>query len=165
MLKSRPSDDIIAGFNQYLVDFWDCMNSTFDEIEVYINNNSDNPAAELRSTENGGNLFFRPIGLFPFVEAIARILLATNKSFDEIISGYVNLKRNVHSDMWDMILWNPINRRMIMRNQSLVYYLLIKIMDDSILTERENTNMISKYATIFNIELSEARRRIATIRL
>ena len=165
MLKSRPSDDIIAGFNQYLVDFWDCMNSTFDEIEVYINNNSDNPAAELRSTENGGNLFFRPIGLFPFVEAIARILLATNKSFDEIISGYVNLKRNVHSDMWDMILWNPINRRMIMRNQSLVYYLLIKIMDDSILTERENTNMISKYATIFNIELPEARRRIATIRL
>ncbi|ERJ99979.1 MULTISPECIES: DNA sulfur modification protein DndB [Prevotellaceae] len=165
MLKSRPSDDIIAEFNQYLVDFWDCMNSTFEEIEVYINNNSDNPAAELRSTENGGNLFFRPIGLFPFVEAIARILLATNKSFDEIISGYVNLKRNVHSDMWDMILWNPINRRMIMRNQSLVYYLLIKIMDDSILTERENTNMISKYATIFNIELSEARRRIATIRL
>lgn len=165
MLKSRPSDDIIAEFNQYLVDFWDCMNSTFEEIEVYINNNSDNPAAELRSTENGGNLFFRPIGLFPFVEAIARILLATNKSFDEIISGYVNLKRNVHSDMWDMILWNPINRRMIMRNQSLVYYLLIKIMDDSILTERENTNMISKYATIFNIELPEARRRIATIRL
>lgn len=165
MLKSRPSDDIIAEFNQYLVDFWDCMNSTFEEIEVYINNNSDNPAAELRSTENGGNLFFRPIGLFPFVEAIARILLATNKSFDEIISGYVNLKRNVHSDMWDMILWNPINRRMIMRNQSLVYYLLIKIMDDSILTERENTNMISKYATIFNIELSEARRRIATISL
>ena len=165
MLKSRPSDDIIAEFNQYLVDFWDCMNSTFEEIEVYINNNSDNPAAELRSTENGGNLFFRQIGLFTFVEAMARILLETNKSFDEIISGYVNLKRNVHSDMWNMILWNPINRRMIMRNQSLVYYLLIKIMDDSILTERENTNMISKYATIFNIELSEARRRIATIRL
>ena len=67
MLKYRPSDDIIAEFNQYLVDFWDCMNSTFEEIEVYINNNSDNPAAELRSTENGGNLFFRPIGLFPFV--------------------------------------------------------------------------------------------------
>ena len=165
MLKYRPSDDIIAEFNQYLVDFWDCMNSTFEEIEVYINNNSDNPAAELRSTENGGNLFFRPIGLFPFVEAVARILLATNRSFNEIISGYVNLNRNVHSDMWDMILWNPITRRMIMRNQSLVNYLLIKIMDDSILTERENTNMISKYATIFNIELPEARRRIATIRL
>lgn len=165
MLKYRPSDDIIAEFNQYLVDFWDCMNSTFEEIEVYINNNSDNPAAELRSTENGGNLFFRPIGLFPFVEAVARILLATNRSFNEIISGYVNLNRNVHSNMWDMILWNPITRRMIMRNQSLVNYLLIKIMDDSILTERENTNMISKYATIFNIELPEARRRIATIRL
>ena len=165
MLKYRPSDDIIAEFNQYLVDFWDCMNSTFEEIEVYINNNSDNTAAELRSTENGGNLFFRPIGLFPFVEAVARILLATNRSFNEIISGYVNLNRNVHSDMWDMILWNPITRRMIMRNQSLVNYLLIKIMDDSILTERENTNMISKYATIFNIELPEARRRIATIRL
>lgn len=164
-LKYRPSDDIIAEFNRYLVGFWDCMNSTFEEIEAYINNNSDNPAAELRSTENGGNLFFRPIGLLPFVEAVARILLATNKSFDEIISGYVNLNRNVHSDMWDMILWNPITRKMIMRNQSLVNSLLIEMMDDSILTEREKTNMISKYATIFNIELPEAERRIATIRL
>ena len=39
------------------------------------------------------------------------------------------------------------------------------MMDDSILTEREKTNMISKYATIFNIELPEAERRIASIRL
>lgn len=164
-LKYRPSDDIIIEFNQYLVGFWNCMKSTFEEIRDYINDNSDNPAAELRSTENGGNLFFRPIGLLPFVEAVSRITVATNKSFDETISSYANLNRNVHSDLWDMVLWNPMTRKMIMRNQSLVNYLLIKIIDESLLTEREKTTMTSKYATILNIDLDEAGRRIEAITL
>ena len=141
------------------------MRLTFEEIGDYINNNSNNAAEELRSTKNGGNLFFRPIGLLPFVEAVSRISLATNNSFDEVIAMYANLNRNVHSDLWDMVLWNPMTKKMIMRNQPLVNYLLIKMIDYNILTDREKTSMISKYATIFNIALDEAERRIKAITL
>lgn len=164
-LKYRPSDEILDEFNQLLIDFWDSMRLTFEEIEDYINNNSDNPVEELRSTENGGNLFFRPIGLLPFVESVSRISLATNNSFDEVIAMYANVNRNVHSGLWDMILWNPLTKKMIMRNQQLVNYLLIKMIDFNILTDREKTAMISKYATIFNIDLYEANRRIESITL
>lgn len=164
-LKYRPSDEILNEFNQLLIGFWESMRSTFVEIEDYINNNSDNPAEELRSTENGGNLFFRPIGLLPFVEAVSRISLAANNSFDEVIAMYANLNRNVHSDLWDMVLWNPMTKKMIMRNQPLVNYLLIKMIDVEVLTDREKTSMISKYATIFNIDLDEAKRRIEAITL
>ena len=164
-LKYRPSDEIINEFNRLLTGFWDCMQLTFEEIRDYKNDNSNNPAEELRSTENGGNLFFRPIGLLPFVEAVARIKLSSQKTYDEIIRGYSNLDRNVHSDMWDMILWNPRTNRMLMRNQSLVYYLLLHMIDASVLTEKEKSQMINKYATVYNIDAQEARQRINSITL
>lgn len=164
-LKYRPNDEVIDDFNRYLIEFWDCMTATFDEIRSYINNNSDNPALELRPVDNGGNLFFRPIGLLPFVEAMSRIKMNSSHTYNEIINHYANFNRNVHSDLWDMILWNPRTHRMIMRNQSLVYYLIIKMGNVSLLTDKENNLMKSKYATIFNIDMQEAESRISAITL
>lgn len=165
-LKYRPGDIIIAEFNQCLTEFWNCMISSFEEIKTYVECTDENPALELRSTENGGNLFFRPIGLLPFVEAVARIKKnSTYNTYNEIINIYTNLNRNVHSDLWDMILWNPRTNKMIMRNQQLVYYLLLKMADINLLTETERKNMISKYATIFNFNFEEAQRRINAINI
>lgn len=159
-LKNRPSDEILAEFREYLVRFWNKMVSTYVEISNYISDKSDTPAAELRSSETGGNLFFRPIGLFPYVQVVSRILLSSDKTIEETISLFANLNRNVHSELWDMILWNPRTKNMVMRNQSLVFYLLIKMTGLDILTEKERKAMIGKYATIFNIENTEAKNRI-----
>jgi len=164
-LKYRPSDEIINEFSQHLIEFWNCMTSTFEEIRIYINNNSDNPAIELRPANDGGNLFFRPIGILPFVEAVARIKMNSQETYNEIINHYASLNRNVHSNLWDMILWNPRTNRMLMRNQSLVYYLLLKMIDVNLLTEKENKQMINKYATIYNISVQEAEQQINSITL
>ena len=59
-----------------------------------------------------------------------------------------------------MIIWNPRTKKMLMRNQSLVFYLLIKMTGIDILTEKEKTVMVNKYATIFNIDYDEAEMRI-----
>ena len=164
-LKYRPSDEIINEFNHYLIEFWNGMASTFEEIRTYIDNNSNDPAIEMRPTDDGGNLFFRPIGLLPFVEAVARIKMSSQEAYNEIISQYANLNRNVHSDMWDMILWNPRTNRMLMRNQSLVYYLLINMIDTNLLTDKEKRQMVNKYATVYNIDVQDAEQRINAITL
>ncbi len=164
-LKYRPDDETISEFNHDLVEFWNCMTTTFEEIKAYIDNNSNNPALELRPANNGGNLFFRPVGLLPFVQAVSRIKRSSHKTYSEIISRYSDLNRNVHSDLWDKILWNPIAQKMIMRNQSLVFYLLIKMIDINLLSEKEIKSMNSKYAIIFNIDLQEAERQILEITL
>lgn len=164
-LKYRPEDDIINEFNQFLIWFWNSMSDTFEEIKTYINNQSSNPAMSLRPDNDGGNLFFRPIGLLPFVEAVARISLDMNINITDVVSYYASLNRNVHSNIWDMILWNPRTNKMIMRNQSLVYYILVTMKDINILTDKEKNAFKNKYATIFNIDLSEAERRISAITL
>lgn len=164
-LKYRPEEDVINEFNQYLIDFWNCMTSTFEEIKTYIDNDSKTPAIELRPADDGGNLFFRPIGLLPFVEAVARIKMNSQETYNEILNQYVGLNRNVHSDLWDMILWNPLTNRMLMRNQSLVFYLLLKMINGDYLTEKEKNQMINRYAMIYNIGVYEAEQRINSITL
>ena len=144
-LKYRPSDEIINEFNNYLIEFWNGMASTFEEIRTYIDNNSNN--------------------LLPFVEAVARIKMSSQEAYTEIINRYANLNRNVHSDMWDMILWNPRTKRMLMRNQSLVYYLLINMIDANLMTDKEKRQMVNKYATVYNIDVQDAEQRINAITL
>ncbi len=164
-LKSRPSDDIISEFEQYLVDFWNSMITTYNEIESYMNDNSITAAAELRSTETGGNLFFRPIGLLPFVQAISRLIEQRNLSIEDAVSSYANLNRQINTPLWNDILWNERTHRMIMRNQTLVFYMLVEMTDNTILTTKEKEKMVMKYATIFQISSQEAKDRIQSFSL
>lgn len=163
-LKVRPSDIEISEFWDYLVGFWNCMRHCFREIENYVNNNSDDAASELRSTVTGGNLFFRPVGLLPFVEAISRISLEKQISYSEIIPCFSGINRTVSEFPWNKVLWNPMSHRMVMRNQSVVKSLLIYMYDNTLLTSRERENLYTKYAAIFGFDTeAEAVDQINTI--
>ena len=164
-LKSRPSDEIISELEKYLVDFWNNMIATYNEIESYVNDNSITAAAELRSTETGGNMFFRPIGLLPFVQAISRLIEQRNLTIEDAVSSYANLNRQINTPLWNDILWNERTHRMIMRNQTLVFYMLVEMADNTILTTKEKEKMVMKYATIFQITSQEAKDRIQSFSL
>lgn len=165
-LRNRPSDAIIEEYTAELVCFWDCMRSIFPEINRYTNDNSNNAAESFRSNNNGGNLFFRPIGLLPFVESVTRIKqFDYSVSYEAILNHFASMERIVSNEPWNYILWNPLTNKMAMRNQSLVKYLLINMYDGNLLTDKEKDEMKKRYATIFNINLAEAERRIETITL
>ena len=160
-LKYRPDENVIMDFTNYLIQFWNLMCSNFIEINSYVNDNEGNAAEDMRSPVTGGNIFFRPIGLLPFVESVSKIKLSDpNLSYNDILQRFSRMNRIVSEEPWRMILWNPLTKRMIMRNQSLVKYLLINMFDTNFLSQRENQEMKSKFATIFNISEQEALQRI-----
>lgn len=164
-LRFRPDDTIIEEYKSEVVSFWDEMRAIFCEIDEYMNDGSDMAANELRSTVTGGNLFFRPIGLLPFVESISQIRMCTETTYHDIIRHYANMNRIVSQNPWNNILWNPITHKMAMRNQSLVKYILIHHFNHNILTEREKKDMRTKYATIFNIDIPTANQLLDNITL
>jgi len=152
-LRFRPEDDIILSFIGYLKDFWNAFIQTFPEIDTYLQNKSENAAAEMRSSVSGGNIFFRPIVLFPFIESIARIKSNnSNISFADILQHYSNLERTVSNPPWNKVIWNPITKKMIMRNQTLTKYIFLYLYGSSLLSDKEKQDMKNKYATILNIE-------------
>lgn len=162
-LKYRPSEEIINDFTNYLILFWNSMRNHFPEIENFINSDSENAAEEMRSSVTGGNIFFRPIGLLPFVESVSKIKQTNRRlSYNDIIQRYSNMNRTVSVQPWLMILWNPLTRKMIMRNQSLVKYLIINMHNINLLSQREKQELKSKYATIFNISVEDAEQQINT---
>ena len=155
-LKFRPSDDVIEEFEFFLIEFWDLMRNIFPEFNEFINSESPvTAAAEMRSSESGGNIFFRPIGLLPFVEAVSKIRLEKRTEFSEILHRFDNMERIVSHSPWNKILWNPMTHKMVMRNQTLVKYLLLYLYDNTILSEVDKKNMRVKYATIFDMDTEE----------
>jgi DNA sulfur modification protein DndB len=160
-LKYRPDENVIIEFTNYLTLYWNLMCNNFIEIESYVNKNEENAAEDMRSPTTGGNLFFRPIGLLPFVESVSKIKLSdSNLSYNDILQRFSRMNRTVSQEPWKMILWNSLTNKMITSNQSLVKYLLINMFDANLLTQKENKEMKSKYATIFNISEDEAVQHI-----
>mgnify|MGYP004556672347 FL=1 len=155
-LKFRPSDDILEAFECFLVDFWNLMRSVFPEFNEFINSTSPTTAAsEMRSSESGGNIFFRPIGLQPFVEAVSKIRLEKATEFSEILHRFEHMERIVSHSPWNKVLWNPMTHKMVMRNQTLVKYLLLYLYDNTILSEADMKKMKVKYAAVFDINTEE----------
>ncbi len=155
-LKFRPSDDILEEFEGFLVRFWDLMRRVFPEFDEFIDSTSPAiAAAEMRSPESGGNIFFRPIGLLPFIEAVSKIRLEKNIDFVDILHRFAHMDRIVSHKPWNKILWNPMMHKMVMRNQALVKYLLLYLYDNTMLSANEMKKMRFKYAAIFDLETEE----------
>lgn len=150
--RNRPADSTIEDFKSFLTHFWTNMRNTFAEIESFVNDSAVDAARTYRDIENGGNIFFRPVGLLPFVEAIARIYSRSQSSIQEILLSFNQMNRNVASSPWNKILWDSISHKMIMRNQSVVKYILIYHFDSSMLTDAEKRSLYSKYAVIMGYE-------------
>ena len=157
--RTRPMDTIIESYGRFLTDFWDAMIANFGELKAYIKNKSETPASTFRPNGEGGNLLFRPVGLYPLVLSICRVLMHSSDSLEDVISRYSQII-DTDVESWETILWDNVAHKMVMRNRTLLYYLLIEMFDSHLLTEKETGKMIDRYALIFNITRKQAEEAI-----
>lgn len=157
--RTRPTDTIIESYVGFLTDFWNAMIANFHELEGYIKNESEIPASTFRPNGEGGNLLFRPVGLYPLVLAVCRVLMCSFTSKEDVISRYSQII-DINVESWETILWDNVASKMVMRNRTLLYYLLIEMYDSHLLSEKEKGKMIDRYALIFNITRKQAEEEI-----
>lgn len=157
--RTRPQDGIIESYETFVVSFWNTMRANFDELNRYIQDNSETPASTYRPQGEGGNLLFRPVGLYPLVMSICKVLMQSTMSTEEVIAKFAKII-NTDVSSWETILWDNISKKMVMRNRSLLYYLLIEMFDSHILNEKEKGKMIDRYALIFNMNRVQAEEAI-----
>lgn len=157
--RTRPVDSTIEAYGDFTRTFWDVMMAHFEELRTYIQDESETPAATFRPNKEGGNLLFRPVGLYPLALAICRVLIQTHASVDEVVAKYARIvNRNVSS--WETILWDNSAKKMVMRNRTLLFYLLVEMYSSRILNEKEKGKMIDRYALIFNMNRAQAEEAI-----
>lgn len=163
-LRVRPNDETISGFYDFLVEFWSAFYTCFTEIENYIEDTSLNAAEQYRDPNDGGNIFFRPISLYPFISAIATLAMrGPEHGIIRVMEQFRNIDRTVSSEPWNRVIWNPITHKMVMRNQSLVKYLFMHMYNHDILTNKEKVAIKTKYAAVHNISMEDAITRLNNI--
>lgn len=129
------------------------MIKNFHELKDYIADKTNEPALKYRPQGEGGNLFFRPVGLLPFISAICQIMV-TEKNFDfkALLTNYaLFLDRNVASEYWTRILWDASAKKMLVRNGGITKYLMVEMYSSNILTRKERDKMTERFVQLFSI--------------
>lgn len=150
-LKFRPSEEEIEEFKTYCIQYWDAFKENLSFIDEYLKLNS-NASAPFRNNENGGNLLFRPIGLLPFIKASLTIYKREEITFAQIIEKFNNINFNIDSKPWYYVVWNPIEKKMLMNASSLTYLLLIYLYDNELLQANELQKLKEGYASKISYE-------------
>ncbi len=150
-LKFRPSEEEIEEFKFFCIEYWGAFKSNLSFISEYLNLTL-NASAPFRNNESGGNLIFRPIGLLPFVKASLTIYKREEKTFAQIIKQFNKINFNIDSKPWHYVVWNPIEKKMLMNSSSLTHLLLIYLYDKELLQPNELQKLKAGYAAKISYE-------------
>lgn len=151
-LKFRPSEDSIENFKNHLIRIWKEFADNSDSIESYLGSKKM-PAEQFRNSINGGHLLFRPVGLLPFVKAVCEIHVRTKKSFKQIFIDFNKVDMQLNKKPWISVVWNDVEKKMIMNAGQLTYLLLLFKFDRTILSDKENNKLKEGYAAATGLEL------------
>lgn len=144
-LKFRPTDEILNQYKEFCFSFWNAFKTKMDVISNYLND-PKNDTSLLRNNQTGGNLLFRPIGFLPFIKASLFIYKRNQLSFENIFEKFNSFDLNINTAPWISVLWNPIEKKMIMNSDTVTQYLLIYKFDSTILTDLEIRKLNAGYA-------------------
>ena len=148
-LRYRPKDEDLAEFINYCNSFWVDFLENLKEIAEYSSIDFE-PARKFRNSEKGGNLLFRPVGLLPFIQTVLEINRRTGEKYSEILSNFNAIELRISEVPFTMVIWNPVERTMIMGNKTLTKLLLFYLYDEKILSNRELRILKEKYAIVLN---------------
>jgi DNA sulfur modification protein DndB len=144
-LKYRRPNEEMEAFKEFSLEFWNAFQFKLSFIQAFINS-KHNPAEKFRNNETGGNLLFRPIGFLPFIKAAILIHNRTDMNFNIVFERFNSLNMNIDSKPWHFVVWNPIQKKMIMNSDQITQLMLIYLFDESILEKREIQKLKEGYA-------------------
>ena len=160
-LKYRPRQSQIDEFYNYLLDFWDMFTNKFTEVKSFVDNcDIDSAATAYRNKETGGLLFFRPIALPQLIKAIFETKFRSGIELGDCMLKYTQIEMCISKEPWINILWNNRTKTMITKYKKVVFHLLVKMYDGSLLTKNEERTLVKNFAEANEIDLDLAQQRL-----
>ena len=90
--------------------------------------------------------------MLPFVKASLLSYKKEEKSFEEVFEQFNSVNLNINSRPWHYVIWNPIEKKMIMNSSSLTYLLLIYLYNRNLLSPKELNKLKEGYASKISYE-------------
>ncbi len=149
-IRHRPSEIVINEFTEECYEFWNLIMTCCRGLDEY----TDGTVGRYRDKE-GGHIFFRPVALIPFAKAVVRIREKTSMEYQKIFNSFPEELLWIQHRLWRRILWDGIQKKMIMGNSKLVELLLVYIFDPKLLSETEIKKVINGLQSVWDMQESE----------
>jgi DNA sulfur modification protein DndB len=149
-LKFRPESLEVELFQSFCFEFWSSFEKNIAAVKDYTESNETNLSHRYRNKQNGGHLLFRPVGILPFVQACLEIHKRKQHSFDKIFQRMDNMDFTLNSVPWNFVIWNPVEKTMIMGASTVVKLLFLFAYGKEVIRSSEKKNLKEKYAAKLN---------------
>jgi len=113
----RPADDKLDHYISEASTLWDQLSAKFDCLAVMANSAPEDKVARIYRNADGGDLWFRPVGLLLLTKVITT-LEKNGYILDAALEQILALPRNLAEEPWSGLLWDAINQRMITAPQN-----------------------------------------------
>lgn len=161
-LRFRPSNEEIEYFEVEINNFWEMFKNNLTFIKDYSEQDTIS-TNDLRTKETGGNLLFRPVGLLPFIQAVFLINERSKKNINTILKEFNSLDYSINKKPWINVVWNDIEKKMIMSSSTITKLLLIYQFNKALLKEKELIKLYESYAAKNNITEKESQVELEAI--
>ena len=151
-LKFRPVEEEIVLFEEFCLNFWTDFSKNITSVCEFNSNKTSDHEFIYRRKSDGGNLLFRPVGLLPFVQASIEIHKRKEITFASIFKKLNNINFTINSIPWRNIVWNPIEKNMIMGTSGIVKLFVIFLYGDDTIRSSEISILKLRYSGKLNIE-------------
>jgi DNA sulfur modification protein DndB len=95
----------------------DALMEFFPPLNELATSNLDQEIAARYRNRTGGHLLFRPVGLSILIQVI-KWFQESKVSLRTILRNAANVPMSLDEDPWVGLLWDPTNRRMIVRSEN-----------------------------------------------
>lgn len=159
-IKFRPSEQELNEYKSLCDSFWTMFSEAISAIKEYT---TSEPDTTFFRNKNGGNILFRPAALIPIVRAIVKIKLRTNIEFGDILNKINQLPLQLSDSIWNGVLWDQNNQKMIMNNQMTTELLIMFLYDKNIMTEKEKERLLKGFASARQVDIESAKERLSDL--
>ena len=149
-IRHRPSETVITEFTRECYEFWTLIMSCCKGLNEY----ADGTVGKYRDRE-GGHIFFRPVAILPFAKVVVRIREKTGMGYEEIFNSFPEELLWIQHKLWRRILWDGIQKKMIMGHSKLVELILLYVYDPQLLSEAEKVKVINGLRSVWDMQEGE----------
>ncbi|WP_152632541.1 DGQHR domain-containing protein [Aliarcobacter butzleri] len=110
--RFRPTEDTLNEFREFCINYWNEF-AKIPDINNYLSSNGNESALQYRNQNNGGNILFRPIGIFAFVQSSIEIAKSHSWNnlelinFESVICSLISNNFNLNEKPWKYVVWDP----------------------------------------------------------
>jgi DNA sulfur modification protein DndB len=115
--RSRPSETAIVSYYRQARHLWNAVMEFFPPVNELAVSAPDQEVAGRYRSRAGGHLLFRPVGLSILIQVI-KWFQESGRSVRSIVRNAANAPMSLDEEPWAGLLWDPTNRRMIVRSEN-----------------------------------------------